>query len=620
MSHQKIGNYRVLKEVGKGVLGTIYSVEHVFLKKKYALRVLPHELTQIDGFEQQFEKEISTYVGLSSPFVTTIVDVSKHDELFCIITELVEDSYGESLSLSRFLSCRPKKLSEAAVFSIIEQIARGVQDIHAQGLIHGGLTLSNILLSSHESESFELQLTNIGIQNLLGDGAIIAKSYQVMAESLSFDFEPFSKAYTFTGLDDEKYGKLNTAFLENYHSIAPERKIDISKKTRTKKNDIYALGVIAYFLLFRNYPMGSIKNPLASLSENEYNWSLFLDRTLAIDAQDRPQTVEEAFSLLTLKAKKNEEVVSASALNDLDVTAKLSPATAKVSCEAYAVTNASSAKRSVPPTKQPYDPDPAAIFKKDLSPVAHYTPKVHDDIDTSPIQTEMVSIPEGEYYRGSNDGSRDERPYHKVHTDAFSIDIHPVTNDQFIRFLETIGGEKDAANNDVLRIRESRIKRNSGKYIIESGYSMHPVVGVSWYGAKAYAEWIGKRLPSEAEWEIASRSLQSDILYPSGDNIERSQANFFSSDTMDVKSFAPNSLGLYDVAGNVYEWCEDWYEYNYYEESSNEPYNPKGPHQGVYRVLRGGCWKSLKEDLRCSHRHRNNPQAMNKTYGFRCAK
>ena len=177
----------------------------------------------------------------------------------------------------------------------------------------------------------------------------------------------------------------------------------------------------------------------------------------------------------------------------------------------------------------------------------------------------------------------------------------------------------DLNNNDIIRLRDSRIKRTAGKLVIESGYAKHPVVGVTWYGASAYAKWIGKRLPSEAEWEAASSGGRENFIYPTGQEIERSQANFFSSDTTPVMSYSPNAFGLYDMPGNVYEWCQDWYAYNYYDTSSQEPMNPWGPPQGVYRVLRGGCWKSLKDDLRCSHRHRNNPGAVNGTYGFRCA-
>ena len=226
---------------------------------------------------------------------------------------------------------------------------------------------------------------------------------------------------------------------------------------------------------------------------------------------------------------------------------------------------------------------------------------------------------QGEYARGSADGSRDERPEHTVYIPSFAIDVHPVTNEQFVRFLEAMNGEKDVNNNDIIRLRESRIKRVAGKISIEAGYGKHPVVGVSWYGAVAYAKWVGKRLPTEAEWEIAARGGLSGMLYPSGETIDRSQANFFSADTVKVCSYAPNPLGIYDMAGNVYDWCEDWYDYNYYEVSAQEPENPKGPQQGVYRVLRGGCWKSLTDDLRCAHRHRNNPGTVNKTYGFRCA-
>lgn len=232
--------------------------------------------------------------------------------------------------------------------------------------------------------------------------------------------------------------------------------------------------------------------------------------------------------------------------------------------------------------------------------------------------TEMVIIHGGAFFRGSNNGGRDEVPRHQILLDPFAIDVHAVTNEQYVRFLEVMGGEKDGNNNDMIRLRESRIKRSGGKLNIESGYARHPVVGVTWYGAMAYAKWIGKRLPTEAEWEVAAGGGLEEAIYPTGNTIERTQANFFSSDTTTVMSYPPNDYGIYDMAGNVYEWCNDWYDYHYYNMSVQEPDNPKGPLQGVYRVLRGGCWKSLKEDMRCAHRHRNNPGVMNGTYGFRC--
>ena len=231
----------------------------------------------------------------------------------------------------------------------------------------------------------------------------------------------------------------------------------------------------------------------------------------------------------------------------------------------------------------------------------------------------MVVIKGGGYSQGSLKGGRDEIPKHQIQLKSFALDIHPVTNEQFVRFLEAMGGEKDVNNNDMIRLKDSRIKRGGGKLSIESGYTRHPVVGVSWYGAVAFAKWVGKRLPTEAEWEIAASSGKEENLYPTGEEIDRIHANFFSSDTTPVMSYRPNPLGLYDMSGNVYEWCQDWYDFHYYDVAVQEPDNPSGPAQGTYRVLRGGCWKSLKDDLRCSHRHRNNPGTMNGTYGFRCA-
>jgi formylglycine-generating enzyme required for sulfatase activity len=324
-----------------------------------------------------------------------------------------------------------------------------------------------------------------------------------------------------------------------------------------------------------------------------WNWDLLICKCLQTDPVKRPEQLSEKIDELL-------SVSSQTARNQL-VKMKHQPVLKP--------------KEIARPS---FDADPGAIFQTESS-VGPYRPKIQEQKEIEPLLSEMVIIPAGSYFRGSNQGTRDEMPRHAIHLSSFAIDIHPVTNEQFVRFLEAMGGEKDVNNSDIIRLRESRIKRSGGNLNIESGYAKHPVVGVTWYGAVAYTKWVGKRLPTEAEWEIAAYGGREDFLYPTGQNIERSEANFFSSDTTPVMSYPPNGYGLYDIAGNVYEWCHDWYDFHYYDMSVQEPNDPKGPMQGVYRVLRGGCWKSLKEDLRCAHRHRNNPGVMNGTYGFRCA-
>lgn len=255
----------------------------------------------------------------------------------------------------------------------------------------------------------------------------------------------------------------------------------------------------------------------------------------------------------------------------------------------------------VEPTK------PTVLVKPSHRPLAKHT-------HIEPILSDMVQIPAGKYLRGSKYGPRDEMPQHYIQLSAFAIDIHPVTNEQFLRFLEAMGDIRSAYNNDCIRLKDSRISRAQGGLFIEAGYAKHPVVGVTWYGARAYAAWAGKKLPTEAQWEMAAGSS----TYPTGESIDKKLANFFNSDTTAVMSYPAGEHGLYDMAGNVYEWCEDWYDFHAYDLMVQGESNPAGPAQGVYRVLRGGCWKSLENDLRRTHRHRNNPGAFEATYGFRC--
>ncbi|MCZ6678648.1 MAG: SUMF1/EgtB/PvdO family nonheme iron enzyme, partial [Candidatus Poribacteria bacterium] len=164
---------------------------------------------------------------------------------------------------------------------------------------------------------------------------------------------------------------------------------------------------------------------------------------------------------------------------------------------------------------------------------------------------EMVWIPAGEFQMGDNGGDDDERPVHTVYLSAFYMDKYEVTNTQFKQFIDAKP-----------RWRKDRIRTeyHDGEYLLAwngntywSGKAGHPVVYVSWYAAMAYAQWSGKRLPTEAEWEKAARGGLVGVTYPWGNTIDRTKANYdyHVGDTTPVGRYPANGYGLYDMVGNV---------------------------------------------------------------------
>lgn len=150
----------------------------------------------------------------------------------------------------------------------------------------------------------------------------------------------------------------------------------------------------------------------------------------------------------------------------------------------------------------------------------------------------------------------------------------------------------------------------------------HPVVDVTWDEAAAYCGWIGGRLPTEAEWEVAARGGRDGSIFPWGDVYEKGRANdsddFRSPHTVPVGSFPPNGVGLHDVSGNVWEWVSDWYAADYYQHSPG--LDPKGPVAGDGRTARGGGWRPFPRLMRLSNRGHYPPETHNYYVGFRCVR
>ncbi|MCB1117552.1 MAG: SUMF1/EgtB/PvdO family nonheme iron enzyme [Chlamydiia bacterium] len=616
---EQIGDYQILKEIGRGSLGSVYLVQHRFIKKQYVLKVLPEELAEDRGFVQRFEKEVGLLASLDHPHIVKVHDICFAEGLYFLVTDCIVDAVGETTNLLQYLSTNKERLKEKQVIYLLKQVASALDYLHQKKISHRNLKLSNILVSQGQ-EGIHLYLTDVALARMIGTGKVLSRSYKAVAEQLDVTIDDEGKYAP----ESSKQSQLHQSFVNNYAFLAPEQKVHGALESIDCKADIYSFGVLAYYLIMRVFPEGFFSLPSSVFPDLQLAWDQFFYHTLQPDPIKRASNCSQLIANLGgAKSVSGSALESMARWNAQGTTPleKIAPAIAQTQ-KANTPEPAMAAPKPVLQKgrieRPTYEDDPGAIFNTENT-VAPYKPEPQENIDIEPIESDMIIIHGDKFMRGSEQGTRDERPVHKVILPSFAIETHPVTNEQFVRFLEAMGGEKDRNNNDIIHLRDARIRKSGGKYHIESGYSKHPVVGVTWYGAIAYSKWVGKRLPTEAEWEIAAKGGLPEAIFPTGSNIERSQANFFSTDTTAVCSYPPNGYGLFDMAGNVYEWCQDWYDFHSYDIAQQEPENPKGPIQGVYRVLRGGCWKGLKEDMRCAHRHRNNPGSFNSTYGFRCA-
>ncbi len=645
MGEKILGDYKILKEIGKGTLGTTLYAEHRFIKKPYVLKILPKELATDRQFLKRFEEEIATLALLDHPQIVKMHNVSFADGVYFVVTDCIVDSIGETTHLGQYMAGRKERLRENELFSLLYQIADALDYAHKMGggIVHRSLKLSNLLIGK-ASPHLTVYLSDFGLANIIGAGHLVARSVKTMCDvlgTLPVDMNEKSEyeKYLPVPIEGQKISKLAQSFLQSYAFLAPEQKRKITEREEITV-DIYAFGVLLFFLASGCFPEGVFTKISEIAPEYQSDWDSLLSACLHMDPNKRPKELLPLLEKITkeTRAPGIADFVAAPRVSEIKMeplsgeelklilSKKMEEAFAAsvpleeekvVSIEAKQVSFSSAPDTSASIIEEARESVLASPLVREPV-VTEYYPEEKEKKKIEPLLTELAIIPSGRYLRGSGQGNRDEMPAHYIELSSFALDVHPVTNEQFVRFLEYMGGEKDHQYHDIIRLKDSRIKRAAGKLSTESGYSKHPVVGVTWYGAVAYAKWVGRRLPTEAEWEVAARGGE-ESLYPTGNAIEKSEANFFSSDTTPVKSYDPNRYGLFDMAGNVYEWCQDWYGYDYYETSSQEPINPLGPIQGVYRVLRGGCWKSLVDDLRCSHRHRNNPGAVNGTYGFRCA-
>ncbi len=237
------------------------------------------------------------------------------------------------------------------------------------------------------------------------------------------------------------------------------------------------------------------------------------------------------------------------------------------------------------------------------------------------VRNDMVFVPMGSFFMGSESGEMNEEPVHEVLLDSFYMDRFEVSNQDFVAFLNSFEFNLDEAENWIkLNNEKCMICSEDSVFFVKKGFWEYPVSSVTWFGANEYAIWIGKKLPTEAQWEYAASFSSDNERFSGSNNLD--EIAWYRENTEGTQQQSglkkSNNLGIYDMTGNVWEWCMDSYFPHFYSMSPDE--NPFNHNDSDYKVVRGGGVQTFIDNLYVTYRNFKNPYQTYSDFGFRCVK
>ena len=588
------GRYQVLKPLKSGGMGAVYLLHDSRLERKCVLKEMvppSHDPADLKEFRERFRNEALTLSKLSHPNLPPVYDHFEENHQCCLVMEYIEGDDLESLLSAQ----APKGFPEERVRNWALTICAILEYLHSRNplILYRDLKPSNIMVRKEDGRLF---LIDFGI----------AKSvHQALTHKTSWGTEGYAPIEQMQGEPEVRF-------------------------------DLYALAATMHHLLSGRPPV-PFNFPAIRLLRSEVSADMeaLLEKALKLRADERYATAREMREALEggasapASAAGSSVSVTPAPAKAAGSSVSVTPASASAAGSGVSVTPApvnvarSHVGSSPPPAKAapaPVNPAPAkaapvpvnlapAVAAK--SPAPSLPPTMTNPTDSA----DMILTPAGEFLMGSPAGTGNfgEHPQHKVYLDAFYIYKYQVTNRQFARFVKETGFK---AEGDWMRYAES-------------GRETHPVVNVTWHDASAYCRWAGGRLPTEAQWEKAARGTDGRE-YPWGNTWDRNRCNwnkgpevsgmadiYSGRGTAPVGSFPSgvSPYGVHDMAGNVWEWCSDWYDGNYYKTSPSR--NPEGPGHGGARVIRGGCFGNDSSGMRSALRFYGDPSYRLSYFGFR---
>ncbi|MDW8326912.1 MAG: bifunctional serine/threonine-protein kinase/formylglycine-generating enzyme family protein [Anaerolineales bacterium] len=636
LTGRKLGPYEILEPLGEGGMASVYKAFQAGVDRLVALKVLPRQLAADPTFVTRFRQEARALAQLQHPHIVPIHDFGEEGGYTYLAMSFIEG--GTLVSL---MNGRP--LSLTVVRRIISQIGDALDYAHSVGIIHRDVKPSNILIDKRGN----CLLTDFGVSKLIASNGSLTTTgattgtpaYMSPEQGLGHKIDGRSDQYSLgvilyelvTGHPPyEADTPIAVVIKHIYDPLRPPRELNPELPENVERVILRALaknpderfatvGEMVQALQVA-IPESGVFPPAKGgvrtipLSAPKIRAQLRRNHSLALVAAT-------GVVLLTLVGGIAALLNSNNLVTEADTATAQAPATAIVT--------------SPPPIREPTATAPATtvataaatIPSTTTTTVAATATPAGATPFTPTLEAGAVAIsavdgmrlrfvPAGPFLMGSDRNDVNalafEWPQRTVTLDAFWIDETEVTNGQYALCV--------AAGRCVPPVSMRSATRPN--YYSDPAYSNYPVIYVNWAEARDYCEWAGRRLPTEAEWEKAARGVNG-ALYPWGNSAPsptRANFNRARSDTTAVGSYPDGAspFGALDMAGNVYEWVNDWYRGAYYLEAPDV--NPLGPTTGTLRVLRGGAWNSESREVRAASRYNYGPTRRENFIGFRCAR